>query len=152
MRRSGGMNISLVDVNEYVEVVEVWEASVRATHHFLSEDDIKFLKPLILNEYLSAVELRCVKDPTGKIKGFLGVTEGKIEMLFISPEHRGTGVGKLLLNYAVNELGATKLDVNEQNPQAVGFYEHLGFEVTSRSSIDGQGKPFPLLHMQLCNL
>ena len=146
------MNISLVDINEYVEVVEVWEASVRATHHFLSEDDIKFLKPLILNEYLSAVELRCVKDTTGKIKGFLGVTEGKIEMLFISPENRGAGIGKLLLNYAVNELGATKVDVNEQNPQAVGFYEHLGFKVTSRSSVDGMGKPFPLLHMKLRDL
>ena len=146
------MKISLVDINEYVEVVEVWEASVRATHHFLSDDDIKFLKPLILNEYPSAVELRCVKDTTDKIKGFLGVSEGKIEMLFISPENRGTGVGKLLLNYAVNELGATKVDVNEQNPQAIGFYEHLGFKVTSRSSLDGMGKPFPLLHMQLCNL
>ena len=71
------MNSPRVDVNEYVEVVEVWEASVRATHHFLSEDDIKFLKPLILNEYLSAVELRCVKDAADKIKGFLRVIEGK---------------------------------------------------------------------------
>ena len=70
-------------------------------------------------------------------------------MLFISPEHRGTGVGKLLLNHAVNELGGTKADVNEQNPQAVGFYEHLDFKVTSRSLVDGLGKPFPLLHMQL---
>jgi putative acetyltransferase len=39
--------------------------------------------------------------------------------------------------------------VNEQNPQAVGFYEHIGFLITGRSTLDGQGKPFPLLHMKL---
>ena len=70
-------------------------------------------------------------------------------MLFIHPDWRGQGIGKLLLNYAVNDMGATKLDVNEQNPLAVGFYEHLGFKVTGRSPVDGMGKPFPLLHMQL---
>jgi len=143
------MNISVAVKDEYAEIVEVWEASVRATHDFLSEDDIQFLKPLILNEYLSAVELRCIKNDAGNILGFLGVAEEKIEMLFVHSDRRGEGIGKLLLNYAVNDMGATKLDVNEQNSQAVGFYEHLGFKVTGRSEVDGMGKPFPLLHMQL---
>ena len=147
--RSHKVNISVAVKDEYVEIVEVWEASVRATHDFLSEDDIQFFKPLILNEYLSAVELRCIKNDAGNILGFLGVAEGKIEMLFIHPDWRGQGIGKLLLNYAVNDMGATKLDVNEQNPLAVGFYEHLGFKVTCRSEVDGMGNPFPLLHMQL---
>ena len=143
------MNISVAVKDEYAEIVEVWEASVRATHDFLSEDDIQFLKPLILNEYLSAVELRCIKNDAGNILGFLGVAEGKIEMLFVQADRRGEGIGKLLLNYAVNDMGATKVEVNEQNPLAVGFYEHLGFKVTGRSPVDGTGKPFPLLHMQL---
>ena len=145
------MNISVAVKDEYAEIVEVWEASVRATHDFLSEDDIQFFKPLILNEYLSAVELRCIKNDAGNILGFIGVAKGKIEMLFVHPDWRGQGIGKLLLNYAVNDVGATKVDVNEQNPLAVGFYEHLGFKVTGRSLVDGMGKPFPLLHMQLSN-
>ena len=143
------MNISAAVKEEYPEIVEVWEASVRATHDFLSEDDIQFLKPLILNEYLSAVELRCIKNDASNILGFIGVAKGKIEMLFVHPDWRGQGIGKLLLNYAVNDMGATKVEVNEQNPLAVGFYEHLGFKVTGRSLVDGMGKPFPLLHMQL---
>ena len=145
------MNISVAVKDEYAGIVEVWEASVRATHDFLSEDDIQFFKPLILDEYLSAVELRCIKNDAGNILGFIGVAKGKIEMLFVHPDWRGQGIGKLLLNYAVNDVGATKVDVNEQNPLAVGFYEHLGFKVTGRSLVDGMGKPFPLLHMQLSN-
>lgn len=70
-------------------------------------------------------------------------------MLFILPSYRGQGIGELLTNYAIKNQGATKVDVNEQNPQAVGFYEHVGFRVVGRSATDGQGKPFPLLHMEL---
>ena len=45
--------------------------------------------------------------------------------------------------------GATLVDVNEQNEQAVGFYLKMGFTVTGRSPLDAQGKPYPLLHMAL---
>ncbi len=55
----------------------------------------------------------------------------------------------MLLQYAIEQLGVTKVDVNEQNPQAVGFYEHMGFKVVSRSPLDDMGKPFPILHMTL---
>ncbi|AGN24357.1 acetyltransferase [Erysipelothrix rhusiopathiae SY1027] len=40
------------------------------------------------------------------------------------------------------------MDVNEQNYQARGFYEHLGFEVFERSEFDEAGRPFPILHMK----
>ncbi|MFT9096710.1 MAG: GNAT family N-acetyltransferase, partial [Gluconobacter cerinus] len=89
---------------------------------------------------------------SGRILGFCGVHERNIEMLFISPESRGLGIGSLLLEYAVNNQGAVKVDVNEQNVQALGFYEHLGFNVVGRSPLDGYGKPYPLLHMELKNL
>ena len=138
-----------VSKNDYQDVIRVWEDSVRATHDFLSDDDIEFLKPLILNEYLDAVTLAGVKDDAGMVIGFLGVAEGNIEMLFVDPKHRGKSVGSKLLEYAVNSLKATKVDVNEQNGQAVGFYKHRGFNVIGRSPLDGQGKPFPLLHMTL---
>ncbi|MDE1461666.1 GNAT family N-acetyltransferase [Spartinivicinus poritis] len=144
------MKIVAVDKTEYIEIVNVWEASVRATHEFLTEADIKFFKPKILNEYLQAVEnLWCVKNRQEHIIGFVGVADDNIEMLFISPGNRGKGIGKLLTSYAVEQLGANKVDVNEQNTQAVGFYERLGFKVVSRSEVDGLGKPYPLLHMQL---
>ena len=72
-------------------------------------------------------------------------------MLFIHPAARGQGAGRRLLTYAVDSLGATTLDVNEQNEQAVGFYLRMGFEVVGRSECDGMGKPYPLLHLRLAN-
>lgn len=145
------MNSLIVNIaeSEYPEVVEVWEASVRATHHFLKEEDIIYFKPLILNEYLKVVDLRGVKNDQQKIIGFLGVADRKIEMLFIHPDARGAGVGKLLVEYALQQMNVTKVDVNEHNEQAVGFYKHVGFKTTSRSELDSLGMPYPILHMVL---
>ena len=142
-------NIQVATPSDYEEIVDVWEASVRATHHFLKEEDIQYFKPLILNEYLQAVHLFCIRNERQHIIGFLGTVEDKIEMLFIDPTSRGKGVGKKLLHYAISHLGTRKVDVNEDNHQAVGFYKHMGFQVVSRSDVDGMGKPYPILSMEL---
>lgn len=135
--------------NDYQVLIEIWEASVRATHDFLHEKDIAELKPMILAHYFDAVELKCAKQEDGQIVGFCGVHEGNIEMLFIAPACRGSGVGKALTEHAIQHQSAKKVDVNEQNEQAIGFYQRQGFEVIGRSPLDGQGNPYPLLHMQL---
>ncbi len=143
------MYIEKVTKADHLQLIDVWETSVRATHHFLAEADLQALKPLILAQYFDAVDLRCAKNAQGEILGFCGVHDGNIEMLFISPAARGKGLGTLLAAHAIKEQGATKVDVNEQNEQALGFYQHIGFKVTGRSPVDGQGKPYPLLHMAL---
>ncbi|WP_299157735.1 GNAT family N-acetyltransferase [uncultured Tenacibaculum sp.] len=143
------MKIDTINKNEYQEVVNVWESSVRATHDFLKEEDIQYFKPLILNTYLDAVELRCIRNNQKEIIGFLGVAEQSLEMLFIHPEYRGRKIGKTLLEYSIHNLNVTKVDVNEQNEQAVGFYKHYKFEIIGRSELDATGKPYPTLHMEL---
>ncbi|CBV43050.1 acetyltransferase [Halomonas elongata] len=143
------MNIEIVEKDDRQRLIEIWEASVRATHDFLAEEDLQELKPLILEQYFDAVDLRCARSGDGEILGFCGVHDGNIEMLFISPDARGKGVGAMLADHAIKEQGATKVDVNEQNEQALGFYQHIGFSVTGYSPVDGQGKPYPLLHMAL---
>jgi putative acetyltransferase len=135
--------------SDYEELTRVWEASVRATHDFLPDSYIELLKDLVLTRYLDAVMLICTKDSRQRITGFAGVAAGKVEMLFIDPDHRGKGLGKQLLRYALEHLNADELDVNEQNPQALGFYFKQGFEVIGRSEHDGMGQPYPLLHMRL---
>ncbi|MEB2776794.1 GNAT family N-acetyltransferase [Algoriphagus sp. D3-2-R+10] len=142
-------NITEITPSEYSEVVELWEASVRATHDFLQEEDIIFFKPLILNEYLKAVELNCVRADSGKMLGFSGVAEGYMEMLFVHPDQAGKGFGKALLSNAISNQQVTKVDVNEQNPKALEFYLKNGFEIIGRSELDGTGKPYPILHMEL---
>ncbi len=141
--------IDKVQKEEYPTLVELWEASVRATHHFLKEEDIAFFKPLILNTYLDAVELRCLRNTKREIIGFLGVAEQNLEMLFIHPNERGKGRGKALLLYSINEFNVNKVDVNEDNTQALEFYRKFGFEVYKRSELDSSGKAYPILHMRL---
>ncbi|NIZ07117.1 GNAT family N-acetyltransferase [Pseudoalteromonas sp. HF66] len=143
------MKIESVNTEDFPELLSVWENSVRATHDFITEDDIAFFKPIIIEQAFPNVTLKCIKDEQKAILGFVGVHDSKIEMLFILDAARGEGIGKALLNYAVEQLDASKVDVNEQNPLAVGFYQHMGFKVISRSPLDDMGKPFPILHMEL---
>jgi putative acetyltransferase len=142
--------ISPVGPEDYPRVVEVWEASVRATHHFVTEADIELFRPLVFAE-LPYTDLACVRDTHGAVAGFIGLAQEKVEMLFIHPDYRGQGIGRTLLSYAVNERGATTVDVNEQNDQALGFYLRMGFEVVGRSELDSNGKPYPLLHMRIAS-
>lgn len=141
--------ITRIEKGEFQDVVEVWEASVRATHHFLTEEDLACFKSLIRNTYLDAVELRGARNEEEKIVGFIGVDGRQLEMLFIHPDYRGKGIGKTLLAYSIAELNVVNVDVNEQNEQAVGFYQHQGFEIRSRSVLDATGKPYPILHLEL---
>ncbi|MGN7986664.1 GNAT family N-acetyltransferase [Pedobacter sp. 22226] len=133
---------------EYEKLITVWESSVRATHHFLSESDIITYRSLILTEYFDQVKLYSI-GVEGNIMGFIGITGESIQMLFIHPETRGKGLGRKLIDFAKKEHGATLVDVNEQNHQAVGFYEKLGFVTIERSEYDAAGKPFPILSMEL---
>ena len=141
--------IDKISKDQFPEVVEVWEASVRATHQFLREEDIQYFKPLILNEYLNVVELRCIRNKVKEIIGFMGVAGRHLEMLFIHPAYQGMGIGKSLLTFSINEFKVNAVDVNEQNEQAVEFYKHCGFEIIGRSKLDASGKPYPILHMEL---
>lgn len=136
---------------DFAELTDVWEASVRATHHFLTEDYIQIIRPLLLHDYLGAVQLYCTRGTNEAITGFMGVLDHKVEMLFVHPSARGQGIGALLMRFALEHLGVTRVDVNEQNESALGFYRHLGFQVKSRSPLDGMGKPYPILHMELEN-
>lgn len=140
----------LASAEDFPEMLEVWEQSVRASHHFLKETDIIFFRNFIKEHQVFAqVSVTLATTSEGKIVGFLGVTEESIEMLFITPGFFGKGIGRTLLHHAVAELKIRKVDVNEQNTNARKFYERNGFEVVSRSEVDGLGKPFPILHMEM---
>lgn len=140
--------IKPVTESEYPRLLEVWESSVRATHHFLIEEDIQLFKKWIPLHYLKAVELSGIRDEKGRLHGFSGVAGQNLEMLFIHADMRGKGLGKQLMMHAIQTYRIDKVDVNEENPEAIGFYEHFGFKVIGRSELDASGKPYPILHME----
>lgn len=129
-------------------LTRLWEASVRATHDFLPEEDIAFYRPLAEEGIASVAELYVTRDASG-FTAFMGIEAGKIEMLFVDPRHRGQGLGGRLIDFALRECGARQVDVNEQNTQAMGFYRHMGFRITGRDAQDPSGNPYPILHMEI---
>ncbi|AYZ13081.1 GNAT family N-acetyltransferase [Chryseobacterium arthrosphaerae] len=132
---------------DYPRLIEIWESAVVNTHDFLKEEDFVYYKKQ-LPVYFQHVTLSGFEQE-GILVGFLGVAEGNIEMLFVDNDYRGTGIGKKLATYAISDLQVTKVDVNEQNAQAVGFYNYIGFKILRKSELDGEGKEYPVLHMQL---
>lgn len=134
--------------NHRQQLLEVWEASVAATHHFLSPGDFKEIKEAVWGIDFNHFTVFCLLH-NDEVKGFLGVADKKVEMLFISPGFTGKGFGKKLMDFAVKELSAGEVDVNEQNEKAVQFYKKYGFEVYERTEKDGQGKDYPILKMKL---
>ena len=129
-------------------LLQVWEDSVRATHLFLSDAEIKDIKAYVPQALKGIAHLVTAEDETGRPVAFMGIEDGTLEMLFITPEERGEGLGRRLLQYGMEHYAVRQLTVNEQNPQARGFYEHMGFHVYKRTDLDEQGNPYPLLYMR----
>ncbi len=125
----------------------LWEASVRASHDFLTGEQIAMLRPLVKTG-LQAVEHLLTVMENGIPAGFMGIENGRIEMLFLAPAAFGRGIGARLMELALREYGVKEVDVNEQNPKALRFYRRFGFEIAGRSPVDGQGNPFPILHLR----
>lgn len=134
------------DVTE--RLVAVWESSVRATHDFLSGGEIAEIKRYVPQALENVPRLVVAADEKGAPAAFMGIDGRKIEMLFVAPEHRGAGIGRRLVEYAFARCAADEVTVNEQNPRAKGFYEHMGFAAVGRLPVDEQGKPYPVLRMK----
>ena len=126
----------------------IWRAAVHATHDFLAPEDLAAIDALV-SRHLPAMVNWVAVDDADRPLGFMALDGGHVDALFIDPELHGQGLGRALIAQAaaLNPDGLT-VDVNEQNPKAVGFYVRLGFAPFGRSPVDGQGLPYPLIHMR----
>lgn len=129
-------------------LLQIWRASVDATHDFLSPEDRAAIDREV-QAYIPAARLWVGVGEAGKIVGFMGLSGSHMDALFLDPDHRGAGVGRAFVAHAFSLHGELTCDVNERNAQAVGFYRRLGFVPTGRSDRDGAGRPYPLIHLRL---
>lgn len=129
------------------QVIDLWRRAVDATHHFLSREDRVAIEAE-LSTFLPQVSLTLAVDRSDRPLGFMFLHDGHMEALFIDPDHHGQGIGTALVAEALARHPHLTTDVNEQNAQAVGFYRRIGFECIGRSDTDGQGRPYPLLHLR----
>jgi putative acetyltransferase len=134
------------DAAEFGELTHVWRRAVLVTHHFLTPEDVSFYEERMPVDYLPAVTLR-VATIEENVVGFSGTSEKKLEMLFVDPCHHRMGIGAALVEEALSRIPGLKVDVNEQNPSAIAFYNKQGFIAFSRSETDDEGRPFPIIHL-----
>ena len=130
------------------QLLEIWESSVKATHLFLSDDEIENIKKYVPQALKEVPYLIIAENENETPIAFIGIDGQKLEMLFVSNGQRGKGNGKRLIEYGIEIHFINELAVNEQNPFAKSFYEHMGFQVYKRSNYDEQGNPYPLLYMK----
>ena len=130
------------------ELLKIWEDSVRATHLFLSDAEVLKIRQYVPQALSSVQCLSIAERDDGTPIGFMGIENGRLEMLFLASAERGKGTGKQLLQHGIENYGIREVTVNKQNPQAVGFYEHMGFETYKRTDLDEEGNPYPLLYMR----
>ena len=131
------------------ELLGVWENSVRTTHKFLSNKEILEIRKYVSQALSSISHLIIDTDENKNPIAFMGIEDNTLEMLFITSECRGKGIGKKMLLYGIKNYDVNNVAVNEDNLQAKGFYEYMGFKVYQRNELDGQGKPYPVLYMKL---
>ena len=150
---AGKLGIRLATGADHEALSLLWRRSVEATHQFLPPAEVERLFEDVRRLYLPGVESLWVAElsesPSAGARpvGFMGCNGPQVEMLFVDPACFRCGIGAALLAHAKAAHKRLTLDVNEQNPQALAFYKRQGFRIVGRSAQDGQGMPYPLLHM-----
>ena len=76
------------------KLLDVWESSVKATHLFLSADEINNIKQYVPQALKDVPVLVIAENDNGNPIGFMGIADKMLEMLFVSNEYRGQGDGK----------------------------------------------------------
>lgn len=129
------------------QILKIWREAVDATHDFLTHEDRQAIEQEVI-AFLPSAPLWLAVDDNDRAIGFMLLDDAHMEALFIDPAHHGKGVGRALVTHATQSHSALTTDVNEQNHQAIGFYEHIGFKKMGLSDLDGQGRPYPLIHLK----
>lgn len=138
-------NLSLIN-----DLANIWQKSVEATHLFLSVKDIEDLRLEVITGLKQIPILLVAFSNDDKAIGFAGIDKQKLEMLFISPDYFNQGLGYKLISIAINDYHVIYVDVNEQNPHALKFYQRQGFVIFNRSELDSANRPFPILYLKKC--
>lgn len=141
------MSVVKVGPDDFEELAEVWEASVRATHDFLrgGYSGIAFSVACPL----PAGGRTSLPAGCGAYRGVHRSERKSYRHVVRSARIPGQRLRTQVGGVGRRPPGADSVDVNEQNPQAVGFYLRMGFAVVGRSETDDADRPFPILHLRL---
>ncbi|MEG0250696.1 MAG: GNAT family N-acetyltransferase [Peptostreptococcus sp.] len=133
--------------NNFDEIVDIWERSVKHSHKFLSIKEIEDIKSDLVR-ILPNFEINLWIEGE-EIIGFSSDSEKHLNMLFLDPKYIGKGYGSKIINTLIEEGLVDTVDVNKDNNLAKEFYLRKGFKVFKESPLDDEGRPYPILHLKL---
>ncbi|PSP55546.1 GNAT family N-acetyltransferase [Halobacteriales archaeon QS_1_67_19] len=109
---------------------DAWELK----EHIREEENVlKQRKGFFTDAYRRSTVHLLVAGEDGRLMGFAAVRrDGYILFLAVDPEFRGEGVGKRLVGRVAENRDSVTCHARASNENALGFYEHLGFEVERR--------------------
>ena len=132
---------------DFPALLAIWRRSVESTHDFLTPADVEAIEHDVAKYLPLMTDLR-VAEEQRQLLGFIAIEENTVEMLFVDTHAQGKGVGSALLASVAKNRESLRVDVNEQNPSARAFYQAKKFIEVGRSEIDGEGRAFPILHLE----
>ena len=128
---------------DLASLADLWVASWQET---MPAIDFRARRPWFLDR-LRALEAAgaitiCAVDGSDRLLGFVTFDPAAayLDQLAVAPEAKGTGAAGLLLKEACQLTpGGLTLDVNQDNPRALRFYEREGFEKIAEGTNPGSG-------------
>ncbi|PFC50655.1 GNAT family N-acetyltransferase [Bacillus cereus] len=132
---------------DYDTILNIWEESVLATHHFFRDTDREEFKKEIPS-YFPHLNVQLWYEKEDLI-GFSAINKQHLEMLFLKPNKIGKGYGKAIINSLIKDFDITTVDVNKDNKSATKFYINNGFFIVSETETDSSGRPYPILELKL---
>ena len=95
--------------SEFADLLALWERSVWATHHFVTEEEIAIYAPLVYASFQSA-EIWVVEMPEQNPAGFMLLDGNKVEALFLDPSFLRQGLGQAMIAHARALKGPLQID------------------------------------------
>lgn len=144
---SDPVEIRLAGESDFDELTEVWERAARPTHPFMDDEDFAFVRPRIRDLYLPSMQVWAAVDED-RLVGFVGARDSHVELLYITPEAQGRGIGTALLAHVSAGEGPSSVEVYADNAVGLGFYLSQGFHETRRFPTDAAGRAFAIAHLE----
>lgn len=111
---------------------DIWLDAWRATFDFPPAHPDDDVRRWLADRLVPTTETWVAVEASGRVVGFVAVSDAMVEQLYIAPDRTGRGLGTRLLDLAkARRPGGLDLYCFQVNARARAFYERHGFTATA---------------------